>query len=102
MAEAQKSLRAIFDEASEMPPGRTRNDYLEQVCAGDPGLRAEVEDILRSHETVGGFLADPNGEDPQATPTVVGREGGSIGRYKLLQKIGEGGCGVGSEAEARR
>src|SRR5881394_3977862 len=99
MAEAQKSLRAIFDEASEMPPGTTRNDYLEQVCAGDLGLRAEVEDLLRSHETVGGFLADPKREDPQATPTVFGREGDRIGRYKLLQKIGEGGCGVVYMAE---
>src|SRR6185369_7140507 len=99
MAEAQKSLRAIFDEASEMPPGVTRNAYLEQVCAGEAELRAEVEDLLRSHETVGGFLADPKREGPQATGPAFEQEGDRIGRYKLLQKIGEGGCGVVYMAE---
>jgi serine/threonine protein kinase len=99
MAEAQKSLRAIFDEASEMPPGGTRNAYLEQVCAAEAGLRAEVEDLLRSHETVGGFLADPKRESPQGARPAVERAGDRIGRYKLLQKIGEGGCGVVYMAE---
>ena len=32
--------------------------------------------------------------DDPASPGPVDREGTRIGRYKLLQKIGEGGCGV--------
>src|SRR4030095_15057136 len=93
MGEPQDPLRAIFDEASEMPPGENRNAYLNKVCAGNAELRAEVEGLLRSHETVGGFLADWKREGPRAISPVTEREGDRIGRYKLLQKIGEGGCG---------
>src|SRR5262245_21338384 len=99
MAEAQKSLRAIFDEASEMAPGEERNAYLAQVCDGDAELRVEVEDLLRSHETAHSFLEDRKREGALAITPVTEREGDRIGRYKLLQKIGEGGCGVVYMAE---
>src|SRR4029434_192250 len=62
-------------------------------------LRAEVEDLLRSHETAGSFLADWKREGPQATRQVTEREGDRIGRYKLLQKIAEGGCEIVYMAE---
>src|SRR4030095_15942043 len=99
MGEPQDPLRAIFDEASEMPPGENRNAYLNKVCAGNAELRAEVEGLLRSHETVGGFLADWKREGPRAISPVTEREGDRIGRYKMLQKIGEGGWGVVYMAE---
>src|SRR5262245_55226738 len=101
MAEAQKSLRTIFDEASELAPGEERNAYLAQVCDGDPALRAEVEGLLQSLETAGGFLPDRkrDGSGPLGITPVTEREGDRIGRYKLLQKIGEGGCGVVYMAE---
>src|SRR5439155_1184108 len=44
-----------------------------------------------AHGTAGGFLADPK-RDESAALTL--KESDRIGRYKLLQKIGEGGCGV--------
>jgi WD40 repeat protein/serine/threonine protein kinase len=94
MAESRKSLRAIFDEVSEIPAGDQRRVYLDEACGENAALRADVEELLRAQETAGGFLADPKREARGGDEPVTEREGARIGRYKLLQKIGEGGCGL--------
>jgi serine/threonine protein kinase len=93
MAEAKRSLRAIFDAALEIAEPEQRRAYLDEDCAGDAALRANVEELLRSEAAAGGFLADPKREVPADIP-VAEREGDRIDHYKLLQKIGEGGCGI--------
>src|SRR6185503_19107393 len=50
MAAAQKSLRVIFDEASELEAGEPRHAYLDEACNGDAALRANVEELLRAQE----------------------------------------------------
>src|SRR5436189_5559838 len=99
MGEARKSLRAIFDEVSEREPGEKREGFLKQACGDDAALRANVEELLRAQETAGGFLADPKRDASAAITQIIEREGTRIGRYKLLQKIGEGGCGAVYMAE---
>src|SRR5262249_11208147 len=58
---------------------------------GNTGLQREIEELLAAHETAGGFLADPRRDD---SARLGMRAGDLVGQYKLLEKIGEGGCGV--------
>jgi hypothetical protein len=86
-------------EACLARPVEERAAYLDQVCAGDAALRQRIEELLRSHSLSKSFLEEPPVR--AGTPHTIKldlplseREGDRIGRYKLLQKIGEGGCGA--------
>src|SRR5437867_9780469 len=100
MNEPQKQVGAIFDAAIELPPER-RAAYVLAACAGEDLLRQRVEALLRAHDSAGTFMdslaVDPRRETPVAKPSE--QPGDRIGRYKLLQQIGEGGCGVVYMAE---
>src|SRR6266853_446981 len=92
---------AVFTEALRLPP-EERDCYLDEACKGDGELRRRVEALLEAYEQAGDFLGRPAAERPpkaaQAFPTVE-KPGDRIGHYKLLQQIGEGGCGVVYMAE---
>jgi tetratricopeptide (TPR) repeat protein len=90
---------AVFSAARRLPAGE-RAAYLEEACAGDAALRRRIEELLQAGEEAGGFLGSPAANPPG--PAGTGRietAGDRIGRYKLLQQIGEGGCGVVYMAE---
>src|SRR5467141_3163726 len=102
---------ALFSAALELPAGQ-RAAYLQEACADDPALRLRVEALLRVHEAAIPFLENQTPEAqaspmrtelPDATVRVSAplaeKAGDRIGRYKLLQRIGEGGCGVVYMAE---
>src|SRR5437867_11834504 len=99
MADAKRSLRAIFDEALEMDDVERRRAFVAQACGHDAALRREIEELRAAHEAVGGFLGDSKRAGLSASAKISEGEGDRIGRYKLLQKIGEGGCGVVYMAE---
>src|SRR6266581_1289185 len=92
---------ALFTEAVDLPDGE-RAVFLDRACAGDEILRAKVEVLLKIHRRTGEFLEQPpDGLAVKGLPRMsVGEKPGDwIGRYKLLQQIGEGGCGVVFMAE---
>jgi eukaryotic-like serine/threonine-protein kinase len=92
---------AIFTEALPLPAGE-RAAYLERACGGDVELRRKVEALLNGHDEVGNFLEDsaPNASMPARPAASTGEKPGDrVGRYKLLQQIGEGGCGIVFMAE---
>jgi eukaryotic-like serine/threonine-protein kinase len=102
---------ALFSEALELEASQ-RAAYLDEACADDPALRLRLEALLRVHEEAIPFLEAPapgtpgsliGVEAPGATIRVAfapsEKAGDRIGRYKLLQQIGEGGCGVVYMAE---
>jgi WD40 repeat protein/serine/threonine protein kinase len=88
----------------------TRAAFLDAACGEDNKLRDRIEALLREQAKAGDFLeatvvAAPGGEAARRGPagTVVipatEKPGDRIGRYKILQQIGEGGCGVVYMAE---
>ncbi|MDB6121103.1 MAG: serine/threonine protein kinase, partial [Pedosphaera sp.] len=92
---------AVFTEAVQMLAGE-RTAYLEFACANDPDLRERVDALLQAHEKAGDFLREsPVGAaiGGRRTPAPGPGAGDRIGHYKLVQQIGEGGCGMVFMAE---
>jgi serine/threonine protein kinase len=93
---------AVFGAARRLP-ARERAAYLDEACAGDAALRKRIEELLQASDEAGNFLENPAAVPPSGTvrPAAMPTEkpGDRIGRYKLLQQIGEGGCGVVYMAE---
>src|SRR5687768_7943132 len=99
--------RTIFLEALDKPSPAERSAFLDAACGGDAALRARVDALIGAHERAGSFLESPppgvtlapddDGGVPPAAPSSVAlaeQAGGTIGPYRLLEPIGEGGMGV--------
>src|SRR5258708_37361739 len=94
--------RDIFIAALQKEDPALRQAYLDEVCAGQPELRQQVEHLLRLHEGAGSFLERPAAESPatgalQDAPEKMSSPeapGTIIGPYKLIEQIGEGGMGT--------
>jgi serine/threonine protein kinase len=95
MGERSNQAKALFLEALEEHAPERRPAFLEQACAGDILLRAEVEKLLCAHAELGTFHEAPRSDLLSTVDGPLGeRPGTVIGPYKLLQQIGEGGFGV--------
>ncbi len=98
---ALQGEETIFAEALCLPP-EERAAYLAQATADNPEMRRRVESLLGSYQA-GDFLeaaaAPTIRQTRHVTVPLTEKPGDRIGRYKLLEQIGEGGCGVVYVAE---
>src|SRR5450756_985144 len=115
MTDSKQIEKALFDAVQGLDDPAIRAAFLEQACNGNVALRRRLEKLLAvnksaeeffsaspfhliagGHEVTGPAVADstaqPGGGQLETISTI-------IGRYKLLQRLGEGGCGVVYMAE---
>ena len=99
MNESEHLLRSVFLDAIAITDAPGHRAFLDKACAGDPALRAKVEQLINAQAKAAGFLPDAPKEPRFLWPSPIESAGDRIGPYKLLQRIGEGGCGVVYMAE---
>ncbi len=103
MSEKHPDVKTIFSKALEKKSLKERNAYLQEACGKDNKLRGEVEELLKAENAAGSFLESPALDtDVTLDKAELEKLGTVIGRYKLLQQIGEGGFGVVYMAEQQK
>ena len=91
------TAKTIFLDALEIASAEARQAYLAVHCASDDRLRGEVQELLRHHEQIAPF--PDSASLAETAPPGIEQLGMSIGPYKLLEQIGEGGMGIVYMAE---
>jgi hypothetical protein len=111
MSADPQRIQSIFLAALEAADPADRAALLARECGDDAELRQRIEVLLQAHDQSGSFLDKPAvppvttdlpaGQwiDRDAPLVLAERPGMRVGRYKLLQQIGEGGFGVVYMAE---
>jgi serine/threonine protein kinase len=107
MPASNKDLeKALFEVALNLQEGEVREAFLIQACQNAPALRARIEELLSAYAVADDFLeatllggkADQRDEaesipETDASDLATGVDT-RIGRYRVLERLGEGGCGV--------
>jgi len=96
---------AIVQRALQIANPEERAAYLEKACGADPQVRQRIEArlLLREQGAQPGETSNPiSGEAPDTPRTGSDAQaliGSRIGRYKLVEVIGQGGFGTVYRAE---
>ncbi|MET0555854.1 MAG: protein kinase [Vicinamibacteria bacterium] len=86
-------VKDVFQATFARAPAE-RAAFLDEACAGDAGLRHEVESLLASHQEAGGFLSGPAWLDTTPPEPASVAETRRFGPYRVIGVIGHGGMGT--------
>jgi WD40 repeat protein/serine/threonine protein kinase len=97
-----RRLKELFVAAVDLPDVQARKVFLECACGDDAELFHRLSVLLKAHDDPASALNQPLAEVRRTTPEVSAVSRGPaelpgtviVGRYKLLEKIGEGGMGT--------
>jgi Tol biopolymer transport system component/tRNA A-37 threonylcarbamoyl transferase component Bud32 len=93
--ERWQHVKELLNEALNRAPA-DRVAFIDEHCAGDTELRAEVVSLLESHEEADDFMETPvvNAGNVAPSPAVDRYSGMRIGPYRVVDEIGRGGMGA--------
>jgi non-specific serine/threonine protein kinase/serine/threonine-protein kinase len=86
-------VKDLFAAALEKDPVG-REAFLDEACAAEPELRAEVDSLLDAHESSDDFIERPAAhraldlEPETSLPSWIGRR---VGDYRIVEEVGRGG-----------
>jgi hypothetical protein len=95
---------ALYDAARRLPDAAARATFPDAACAGKPELRQRLDQLLNAAPKADEFfnrramdlnqLPPLSPEEATVFTPPAEQPGERIGRYKLLQEIGQGGFGT--------
>ncbi len=88
----QDRAQEIFEQTVDLST-TARDQAIRAACGDDAKLRKEVEALLGANDGAGDFMANPTVDHIAAYSKPAEQAGTTIGRYKLLEQIGQGGFG---------
>ena len=94
--ERWERVQQVFAAAIDCDRG-TLNAVLDRECGDDADVRREVESLLEAHSRAGlvdRLVGDLAPAISQARSSMLGWEGRSVGRYRVLEALGSGAMGV--------
>ena len=92
--ERWNQIEVVFSAAVDKDP-HERQAYLDETCAHDAGLRADVDNLLAEDEKAAkkNFLAETVSWAATSTEPDKDMIGRRIGAYEIKQLLGRGGMG---------
>lgn len=98
MSSSNLSEEELFDAAIQLHSKEERRAYLRRICGSDEALRSSVEALVEFYEQASdrNFLSAETAPRPILIPEPdsLPAPNGKIGRYRVLEKIAEGGFGI--------